>query len=181
MSDDVESRRIQLDIGELAELAKMQTSALRFYEREGLLAPAGRSSGRRVFDEHGLLQLAAIDFWQEAGFTIKEIAELLNGSSTNMADAKKVASARLAEIEQLIEQAAHVKDFLSHVLSCVHSRLSDCPSYHEHLQIRADEIINGSYERDNRLRLHLLRRPASSSPPERSPRSESDTGRPSEA
>ena len=109
MSDDAESRRIQLDIGELAELAKMRTSALRFYEREGLLTPAGRSGGRRVFDEHGLLQLAAIDFWQEAGFAIKEIAELLNGSSAGMADAKKVASARLAEIDQVIEQALHVK------------------------------------------------------------------------
>nr|CEL13067.1 Transcriptional regulator, MerR family [Kibdelosporangium sp. MJ126-NF4]CTQ98754.1 Transcriptional regulator, MerR family [Kibdelosporangium sp. MJ126-NF4] len=177
----MESRRIQLDIGELAELAKMQTSALRFYERQGLLTPAGRSGGRRIFDEHGLLQLATIDFWQEAGFAIKEIAELLNESSATMADAKRVAAARVVELDQFIEQMVHVKDLLSHILSCEHSRLSDCPDYHEHLQTRADEIMDGSYERDHRLRLQLLRRPTSGASPARSPKSGSGDSPPPHA
>ncbi|WP_158889681.1 MerR family transcriptional regulator [Amycolatopsis anabasis] len=158
MSDPDGNEEIRLDIGELAELARVQPSALRYYEREGLLTPVGRSGGRRVFDEQGLLQLAAIDFWQEAGFSIKEMAQLINNSSASMDETKKVASARVAELDQLIEQATHVKTFLSHILRCVHDRVSDCPDYREHLRERADEILSGRYRRDYHLRLQPFRR-----------------------
>ncbi len=40
----------ELSIGEVAGRAGLATSAIRYYEREGLLPRAGRRSGQRVYD-----------------------------------------------------------------------------------------------------------------------------------
>jgi MerR family redox-sensitive transcriptional activator SoxR len=66
-----------LTIGELAERAGMRTSALRYYESAGLLAPAERVSGQRRYDESAAEKLAVIRFCQELGFTLAEIKALL--------------------------------------------------------------------------------------------------------
>lgn len=132
------------DIGELAALSGLLTSALRYYEREGLLRPAGRVRGRRVYDEEGLRQLAAISFWQQAGFTVREMAHLLGESGGSVAEVQQLAQARIGELDRMIEQAIAVKEFLTHVTSCVHDRLGDCPQYAEHLRERADRIRAGT-------------------------------------
>lgn len=133
-----------IDIAELAALAGLQPSALRYYEREGLLRPAGRVRGRRVYDEDGLRQLAAISFWQRAGFTMKEMSRLLGESGGSVQEAKELAEERIGELDRLIEQAVAVKEYLTHVTSCVHDRLSECPQYAEHLHEQADRIRTGS-------------------------------------
>ena len=38
-----------LSITEVGEATGLQSSALRYYEREGLIEPAGRASGRRLY------------------------------------------------------------------------------------------------------------------------------------
>ncbi|MCP2256376.1 DNA-binding transcriptional regulator, MerR family [Streptoalloteichus tenebrarius] len=156
-------RGIQLDIGELAELARVQPSALRFYERQGLLRPSGRAGGRRIFDEDGLRQLAAIDFWREAGFTIEEIAGLVGDPTASMDEAKRVAASRLAELDQIIERATQAKRSLTHILSCAHPTLAECPYYREHLEERVNKIISGGYQRDHQTPLQQLRRAKGSS------------------
>jgi DNA-binding transcriptional MerR regulator len=132
------------DIAELAALAGLQPSALRYYEREGLLRPAGRVRGRRVYDDEGLRQLAAISFWQQAGFTVKEMSRLLDESGGSVLEAKDLAEERIGELDRMIEQAVAVKEYLTHVTSCVHDRLSECPQYAEHLHEQANRIRAGS-------------------------------------
>jgi MerR family copper efflux transcriptional regulator len=154
MGDDRDSER--LTIGELARLAGLQPSALRYYEQEGLLAPAGRAGGHRVFDADGVRQLAAIDFWQEAGFTLREIGDLVGQPSGSVERAKRVAAERIAEIERIIEDATYVKEFLQHVLGCVHDDLSDCPQYRDHIRVRAETITGGSHRRRHELRLQRI-------------------------
>lgn len=147
-----ENQERRFDIAELATLAGLQPSALRHYEREGLLKPAGRVSGRRVYDQDGLRQLAALDFWQETGFTLPEIARLLNDTNGSITEAKAVAADRIAEIETLIAEALQVKDFLTHVLLCVHQELSECSHYNAHLTERAQRISSGQAPRRQRAR-----------------------------
>lgn len=124
----------------------MQTSALRYYEREGLLQPAGRSGGRRYFDRRGLLQLAAITYWQEAGLTIAEMARLLNGSDGGIEEMNELAAHRIAELERLIQRATRARVFLAHVRVCVHERLDECPEYRRQLAERAEEITSGALD-----------------------------------
>jgi MerR family transcriptional regulator, redox-sensitive transcriptional activator SoxR len=66
-----------LSIGEVAERAGVRTSALRYYEDEGLLEPAARIGGRRHYDESAVERLTVIQFCQRLGFTLGEIRELL--------------------------------------------------------------------------------------------------------
>jgi DNA-binding transcriptional MerR regulator len=157
MGDDHDSER--LPIGALARLAGLQPSALRYYEQQGLLASAGRAGGHRVFDADGVRQLAAIDFWQEAGFTLREIGDLVGQSPGSVERMKHVATERIAELERIIEDATHVKEFLQHVLGCEHEDLLDCPWYRDHIRLRAERITGGTHRRRHELRLQRIHSP----------------------
>ncbi|HUC01101.1 MAG TPA: MerR family DNA-binding transcriptional regulator [Solirubrobacterales bacterium] len=56
-----------LGIGEIAEMSGASVSAIRFYEREGLLPEAERLSGRRRFTEETVRRLGIIDVAKQAG------------------------------------------------------------------------------------------------------------------
>ena len=57
-------------IGEVAQRAGVATSAIRYYEELGLIEPAGRDSGRRLFPESAPRRLRAITAAREAGFSL---------------------------------------------------------------------------------------------------------------
>lgn len=86
-----------MSISELAKAFAVQPSALRFYERVGLLTPAGRVSGRRQYDKAAENRLAFILSATESGFTLAEIKDFI------------AASLRGAPPSQLWPQAAEVK------------------------------------------------------------------------
>ena len=65
-------------IGKLASLAGVSNDALRFYEEEGLIKPAGRSpAGYRLYDKDSARRIRFIKQAQNCGFTLAEIRELL--------------------------------------------------------------------------------------------------------
>src|SRR6266850_8165612 len=72
--------RDKLGIGEVARRAGLRASAVRFYEKEGLLPRPARSGGRRVYGESILERLAVIEFAKQSGFRLEEIRRLLQGS-----------------------------------------------------------------------------------------------------
>src|SRR2546430_3244719 len=66
-----------LTIGKLAETAGVSSDTLRYYEREGLIEPAGKSpAGYRLYDKDSA-RLRFIRQAQQCGFTLAEIRELL--------------------------------------------------------------------------------------------------------
>lgn len=65
-------------IGKLATLAEVSTDALRYYEREGLIAPTGKSEGGyRLYGNDAVPRIRLIKQAQHCGFTLAEIRELL--------------------------------------------------------------------------------------------------------
>src|SRR5262249_40099862 len=67
-----------LTIGKLAAAAGVRSDTLRYYEREGLIAPAGNSpAGYRLYDQAPRRRLRFIKQPQQSGFTLAEIGELL--------------------------------------------------------------------------------------------------------
>jgi len=66
-----------LSIGEVAEKTGTSISAIRFYEREGLLPAAERVSGQRRFIEETVQRLGIIDVAKQAGFSLEEVGILL--------------------------------------------------------------------------------------------------------
>lgn len=64
-------------IGELARRTGLASSALRYYERVGLLSPAARAGGRRHYATSSAERVALVQLCQDAGFTLREIRALL--------------------------------------------------------------------------------------------------------
>jgi DNA-binding transcriptional MerR regulator len=112
-------------ISEVAEATGLQSSALRYYERRGLIAPATRVSGRRHYDRSVLQRLAAIALLQEAGFTIAEVGQLL-GPGTSQQRWREMAEQKLGEIDAHIARVAAAKELLISALRCDCSGLDTC-------------------------------------------------------
>jgi len=65
-------------IGKVAARAKVTPDTLRYYERECLLSPSGKTrAGYRLYDDDAVRSIGFIRHAQECGFTLAEIRELL--------------------------------------------------------------------------------------------------------
>ena len=65
-----------MKIGELAQRTQVSIRMLRFYEAQGLLAPARSTAGYRLYGEADVAQVAKIRLLQQAGLALKDIALL---------------------------------------------------------------------------------------------------------
>lgn len=104
-----------LTIGEVAALADVATSTLRYYERVGLLAPPERASGRRRYDPGVIQRLAVIDVAKQAGFTLEEIRELLAGFDGFLPSSERwrhMAARKLPEVEALLRDVQRMRRLL---------------------------------------------------------------------
>nr|MBA2533960.1 MerR family transcriptional regulator [Rubrobacter sp.] len=100
-----------LNIGEVARSAGVRPSALRYYERVGVLPPPERASGRRRYGgevlREVLRRLEVVQVAQRAGFTISEIRTLLDGFSEDTPPSERwrvLVQAKLPEVEALVER-----------------------------------------------------------------------------
>lgn len=97
-----------LTIGELAKQAGLRTSALRYYEQEGLLLPAGRTdAGYRLYAPESLDTIRLIQRAQRLGFSLAEIRTLLNAWQSGGLDDQAVlatAEARHLALERQLTE-----------------------------------------------------------------------------
>lgn len=105
-----------LTIGEVARRAGIATSAVRYYERRGLLAPDGRQSGQRRYRTETLRRLVFIGMLQDAGLSLDDIAGIL--AAPDVATWKAIARTRLAALDEEIEQLQEARAYLSGALLC---------------------------------------------------------------
>jgi MerR family transcriptional regulator, redox-sensitive transcriptional activator SoxR len=116
-------------IGELARRAGLKPTALRYYERIGLLPKAERVGGQRRYDESALDRLAVIELAKQAGFTLAEIRTLLNGFSPTTPPSdrwQRLARKKIPEVENLITRATGMKRLLEEGLDCDCLSLEEC-------------------------------------------------------
>jgi MerR family redox-sensitive transcriptional activator SoxR len=113
-----------LTIGQVADRAGIRTSSIRYYESVGVLPEPDRVSGQRRYSPEILTRLGFIDIAQQAGFSLDEIRELLDGSMQEEASDRLQALARrkLPDIEELILRAEAMKGWLQAAGDC------QCPS-----------------------------------------------------
>lgn len=119
-----------LTIGEVARMAGVRPSALRYYESIGLLPSPKRVSGRRYYDLSAVQRLALVQLAQQAGFTIAEIQTLFHGFAPDESPASRwqtLARQKVVELDALIAQAQRMKHVLETGLNCGCLRLEDCP------------------------------------------------------
>ena len=123
-------------IGELARRTGLSGSALRYYERMGLLAPEARLSGRRYYGAASAERVALVQLCQEAGFTLREIRTLLLAFRGRSRSWTRLAEAKVQELETRIAGAERAKALVRHALECSHPRLVACPNFRAALQAR---------------------------------------------
>ena len=118
-----------MTIGEVAAKAALATSAIRYYERMGLLKQPLRKNGRRVYSDGVLHQLVIVEFAKETGFTLSETKLLLHGfPETTPASArwKKMAGKKIRELEVALAKTKAMRDMLEAMTSCRCRKLEQC-------------------------------------------------------
>ena len=103
-----------LRTGQVAEAAGVNRETLRYYERVGLLAPPRRSpGGHRLYPDEAVTVLRVVKAAQRLGFTLDEIAELLDlGTHRHGRGLRERAGGKLAEVEAKIADLVVVRDTL---------------------------------------------------------------------
>lgn len=93
----------ELKIGQLAKEVGVNIETIRYYERVNLLGPTSRlPSGYRLYNREAQRRLRFIKNAQTLGFTLHEIAELLNlrvSSTARCGDVQRKAGAKLKQVE----------------------------------------------------------------------------------
>jgi MerR family redox-sensitive transcriptional activator SoxR len=118
-----------LGIGEVAREAKVSVSAIRFYEREGLLPEAERAGGKRRFGSDVVRRLGVIDVAKQAGFSLDEVRALLDSIDRGAPahdELQALAARKLPEMDALIERARAMRDWLAVASACGCESLEDC-------------------------------------------------------
>lgn len=107
-------------IGELAKRCGVSTDTLRFYEKNQLLHPAGRSeSGYRLYSEQNQQQVVFILKAKSLGLSLDEIKELLEikleATLHSCAEVKSITSSKLEMIDEKIEELTRIRTALKKI------------------------------------------------------------------
>lgn len=98
---------MSLPIGKVAELAGVTVRTLHHYDEIGLLSPSERtSSGYRRYDEADLERLQQIRYYRELGFSLEEIAEILDDpgadAAVHLRRQHELLTERMGRLEKMI-------------------------------------------------------------------------------
>src|SRR5215469_16271484 len=118
-----------LPIGEVARAADLAPSAIRYYEKAGLLPKPGRQSGQRRYGAETAARLRIIQLARDAGFTITETRTFLSGFSSATTPAARwraLAGRKLAELEAQSQRIERMKALLESSFHCGCLRIEDC-------------------------------------------------------
>jgi MerR family redox-sensitive transcriptional activator SoxR len=118
-----------LSISEVARAVGLRPSAVRYYEKLGILLPAQRVSGQRRYDRTVLYRLAVIQRARQIGFTLEEIRHLFFGFRKNAPASerwRKMTRQKLAELEILVAQIKTMQGLLQRLQGCSCDALERC-------------------------------------------------------
>jgi DNA-binding transcriptional MerR regulator len=103
-------------IGEAAKVVGVATSALRYYERRGLVSADTRVSGQRRYDRSTVRRLVFVQMLQDAGLSLDDIHGVLDADDN--AGWKQIAGERLAQLDDEIDRLQHARELLAGALLC---------------------------------------------------------------
>ena len=132
---------VKLTIGQVAERAGLNVSAIRYYESHGLLPQAVRVAGQRRFSEETLTRLGVIDVAKRAGFSLDDIRVLLSATDAGepaSAHLQELAERKLPEVQELIERAEIVRRWLETARGCGCESLDVCGLFSERDSLPAE-------------------------------------------
>jgi DNA-binding transcriptional MerR regulator len=114
-----------LKVAQAARAVGLSASALRFYEREGVLSPSRRTdSGYRLYDQAALSRLRFVRAAQSIGLSLRDIRAVLEmDSRTSREKMRALLEARLSQVDRKLGELKAVRDALDRALAtCRRSR-----------------------------------------------------------
>ncbi|MEG3617668.1 MerR family DNA-binding protein [Magnetovibrio sp. PR-2] len=106
-----------MNIGDVARQGGVTVEAMRYYEREGLIAEPDRDiNGYRRYDPDAVRRIHFIKRAQDVGFTLKDIKELLSlmtDPDATCCNVRDRAEGKIHDIEQKIASLTSMKTVLS--------------------------------------------------------------------
>ena len=118
-----------LTIGQLARRVGLNTSAIRYYERVGVLPAPERESGQRRYGEDAVRRLQVLEVAKRAGFSLDEAKLLLQSvdAGTPAFEAvRDLAQRKLPDVEALIARAQDMRSWLLSATDCGCTSLDVC-------------------------------------------------------
>jgi MerR family redox-sensitive transcriptional activator SoxR len=118
-----------LTIGALASRFGLNTSAIRYYERVGVLPEPARQSGQRRYGPDAIRRLEVLEVAKRAGFTLDETRVLLQSAQAGtpaFEALRELAAFKLPEVEALITRAEAMRDWLLTATDCSCRSLDVC-------------------------------------------------------
>jgi MerR family transcriptional regulator, redox-sensitive transcriptional activator SoxR len=132
-----------LTIGQLAAAVGLNASAVRYYERRGVMPVPERTSGQRRYRPDAVARLRTIQAAQQVGLSLREITQLLagadNGESAEVL--RELAERRLPDVEALIERAQTMKGWLELAAECRCASLDICDLFAADDPARVERLV----------------------------------------
>jgi MerR family redox-sensitive transcriptional activator SoxR len=111
-----------LTVGEIAARSGFAQSALRYYEREGLISAQRTSGGQRRFQRSVLRRLAFISAARHVGLTLDEIRDALDklpaSRNPTRADWTRISRAWRGRLDAEIDALTALRDGLDSCIGC---------------------------------------------------------------
>jgi MerR family redox-sensitive transcriptional activator SoxR len=127
---------VLLTIGEVADRAAVATSALRFYEREGLISSTRTAGGQRRFHRDVLRRIAFVRAAQRVGLSLDEIRQALgslpDGRTPTAADWTRLSRSWRPLLDRRIAELERVRDRLDSCIGCGCLSLRACQLSNPH-------------------------------------------------
>jgi MerR family redox-sensitive transcriptional activator SoxR len=121
---------VLLTVREVAERSGFAPSALRFYEREGLLAATRTAGGQRRYERSVLRRLAFIRAARNVGLSLDEVAAALaslpGGRTPTRADWTRLSRSWRGRLDEQIEALTALRDGLDSCIGCGCLSLQRC-------------------------------------------------------
>lgn len=129
---------MEYSIGQLADRFGLATHVLRHWEDQGLLAPARRPAGRRVYGDTHVTRVAEILIGKDAGFTLEQLRELFTAADPGQR--QELLRGQLAQVRERIARLTLSQTLLEHGLRCPHPDHQACPRFREMVLARLDGV-----------------------------------------
>jgi MerR family transcriptional regulator, redox-sensitive transcriptional activator SoxR len=121
---------VDLSIGEVAERSGVAPSALRFYERQGLIESARTGGNQRRYDRAVLRRIAFIQAGRAAGVTLADIRGALAGLPTRRTPSRKdwerLSSKWRDDLDARIETLQALRNRLTTCIGCGCLSIDQC-------------------------------------------------------
>lgn len=118
-----------MKIGNLARQAGVNASAIRYYEKIGLLPAPSRLNGQRRYSSESLDRVLLIRFAGEMGFSLNDIRIFLSGIRETAPVGprwKKLAARKTEDLRELIARARRLEKLMRGLSDCRCSSLHEC-------------------------------------------------------